>query len=43
MSFEQIKLLLIAKFGEDVIVGVEPGGLQPALLIDPDRIVRSLP
>jgi len=39
MSFEQIKLLLIAKFGEDVIVGEETGGLQPALLIDPDRII----
>ncbi|MGZ3944779.1 MAG: NADH-quinone oxidoreductase subunit C [Mucilaginibacter sp.] len=39
MSFEQIKLLLIAKFGEDVIVGEETGGLQPALLIDPDRIM----
>jgi NADH-quinone oxidoreductase subunit C len=39
MSFEQIKLLLIAKFGESVIVGEETGGLQPALLIDPDRII----
>jgi len=38
MSFEQIKLLLITKFGESVIVGEETGGLQPALLIDPDRI-----
>jgi NADH-quinone oxidoreductase subunit C len=39
MSFEDIKLLLTAKFGENVIVGEETGGLQPALLIDPDRIV----
>jgi NADH-quinone oxidoreductase subunit C len=39
MSFEQIKLLLIAKFGGDVIAAEETGGLQPALLIDPDRIV----
>lgn len=38
MSFEQIKLLLIAKFGESVIAGEETGGLQPALLIAPDRI-----
>lgn len=39
MSFEQIKVLLIAKFGEGVIVGEETSGLQPALLIDPERIV----
>jgi NADH-quinone oxidoreductase subunit C len=38
MSLEEIKSLLTAKFGEDIITGVEPGGLQPALLIDPDRI-----
>jgi NADH-quinone oxidoreductase subunit C len=40
MSFEDIKLLLIEKFGAEVIAGEEPGGLQPALLIDPDRIVE---
>jgi len=40
MSFEDIKLLLTEKFGEDVIVGEETGGLQPALLIDPIRIVE---
>lgn len=39
MSFEEIKSLLVAKFGEGVIVGEETGKLQPALLIDPDRIV----
>ncbi|HWD89440.1 MAG TPA: NADH-quinone oxidoreductase subunit C [Mucilaginibacter sp.] len=39
MSFEQIKSLLIAKFGSDIIVGEETGGLQPALLINPDQIV----
>jgi NADH-quinone oxidoreductase subunit C len=39
MSFEQIKSLLIARFGGNVIVGEETGGLQPALLVDPDRIV----
>src|ERR1700748_284492 len=38
MSFDDIKSLLIAKFGADVIVGEETGGLQPALLIAPDRI-----
>ncbi len=40
MSFEDIKALLINKFGEDVIVGEEPGGLQPALLIAHERIVE---
>ena len=40
MSFENIKALLINKFGAEVIVGEELGGLQPALLIDPDRIVE---
>ena len=39
MSFEQIKSLLIAKFGSDVIVAEETGGLQPALLIDPAHII----
>jgi len=38
MSFEDIKLLLIEKFGTDVILGEETGGLQPALLIQPDSI-----
>jgi len=38
MSFEEIKLLLTDKFGESIIVGEETGGLQPALLIDPERI-----
>src|ERR1700761_106388 len=38
MSFEDIKLLLTEKFGADVIVGEEISGLQPALLIAPDRI-----
>ena len=40
MSLEEIKLLLVAKFGEDVIVGEEPTGLQPALLIAPEHIVE---
>jgi NADH-quinone oxidoreductase subunit C len=38
MSLEEIKSLLVTKFGDDIIAGEEPGGLQPALLIDPDRI-----
>lgn len=38
MSFEEIKLLLTEKFGDEVIIGEEPGGMQPALLIDPDQI-----
>jgi NADH-quinone oxidoreductase subunit C len=38
MSFEGIKLLLAAKFGVDIIVGEETSDLQPALLIDADRI-----
>ncbi len=38
MSFDDIKALLIAKFGEDVVVGAEITGLQPALLIKPEMI-----
>lgn len=38
MTFDEIKSLLMAKFGEEVIVGEETAGLQPALLIAPDRI-----
>ena len=38
MSFAEIRSLLIEKFGESVIVGEEITGLQPAFLIDPDRI-----
>ncbi|HTD99644.1 MAG TPA: NADH-quinone oxidoreductase subunit C [Mucilaginibacter sp.] len=38
MSFDEIKLLLTDKFGEDIIAGEERTGLQPALLIDTDRI-----
>lgn len=40
MSFDEIKLLLIEKFGEEIIIGEETGGLQPALLIQPERIVN---
>lgn len=38
MSFENIKALLVEKFGADVIVGEEQGILQPALLIKPELI-----
>lgn len=38
MSLEEIKTLLTDKFGGDVIEGEEPNGLQPALLIAPERI-----
>lgn len=38
MIFEEIKLLLSAHFGEDVILGEETNGLQPALLINPEQI-----
>ncbi len=40
MSFEEVKLLLIDKFGEGVIVGEETTGLQPALLVAPDQITN---
>jgi NADH-quinone oxidoreductase subunit C len=38
MTLAEIRSLLIEKFGESVIVGEETTGLQPALLIDPERI-----
>ncbi|GAA4085592.1 NADH-quinone oxidoreductase subunit C [Mucilaginibacter panaciglaebae] len=40
MSFGEIKQLLIDKFGADVIEGDETSGLQPALLIAPDKITE---
>jgi len=40
MSFEEVKLLLIEKFGERVIVGEETTGLQPALFIAPNQIAN---
>jgi NADH-quinone oxidoreductase subunit C len=40
MKFEDIKNLLIDKFGPEVIVGEETSGLQPALLIQPDKIAE---
>jgi NADH-quinone oxidoreductase subunit C len=38
MSLDEIKAILTARCGDDVITGEETGGLQPALLIDADRI-----
>jgi NADH-quinone oxidoreductase subunit C len=40
MSFEEIKLLMVEKFGEAIIAGEETTGLQPALLIEPNRIAE---
>ena len=40
MSLDEIKAILTAKFGEDIVTGEETGGLQPALLIDADRIAE---
>jgi len=40
MSFDDIKLLLTEKFGDDIITGEERTGMQPALLIQPDRITE---
>jgi len=40
MSLEEIKALLVDKFGEDVIAGMETTGLQPALLIAPERVAE---
>lgn len=40
MSFDEIRSLLIEKFGESIVVGEEAKGPQPALQIDPDRIAE---
>jgi NADH-quinone oxidoreductase subunit C len=40
MSFEDIKQLLSEKFGPEVIIGEETGGLQPAILIQAEFIVK---
>jgi len=40
MMLAEIKQLLIAKFGEQVIAGEELTGLQPALFINPDDIIK---
>jgi len=38
MSFEEISRLLSEKFGSDVIMDIQLGGLQPALYINPELI-----
>ena len=38
MSLDEIKALLIDKFGPGVVTGEETGGLQAALLIEPNEI-----
>lgn len=40
MTFDEIKELLIANCGEDVLVGEERTGLQPALIIAPEKITQ---
>jgi len=39
MNFDEITKLLSEKFGSDVIIEVQKGGLQPALIINPNSIV----
>ncbi len=39
MNFGDIKNLLLAKFGPDVVFDEQTTGLQPALIINPDQIV----
>ncbi|TFF39778.1 NADH-quinone oxidoreductase subunit C [Mucilaginibacter psychrotolerans] len=38
MTIDEIKSLLTEKFGEGIVTGEERTGMQPALLIDADRI-----
>jgi NADH-quinone oxidoreductase subunit C len=38
MIFEDVKQLLIERLGADVVISEETGGMQPALIIAPDRI-----
>jgi NADH-quinone oxidoreductase subunit C len=40
MTFDEIKSLLIEKFGEGIVTGEERTGMQPALVIDADRIAN---
>ncbi|MFD1631936.1 NADH-quinone oxidoreductase subunit C [Pseudopedobacter beijingensis] len=39
MIFEEIKKVIADKFGNEVIIGEENQGLQPALIISPDKII----
>lgn len=40
MTFEDIKGVLTAKFGSEVIIKEELGGMQPALIIQPDKLAE---
>lgn len=40
MTFEEIKQLLIEGLGNGIVIGEETGGMQPALLIAPERIAE---
>lgn len=40
MSFEEIRELIISKFGPEIIIKEETSGLQPALVIHPDKIAE---
>lgn len=40
MTFDEIKSLLTEKFGEGIVTGEERTAMQPALLIDADRIAE---
>jgi len=39
MNIDEIKKLLSEKFGSEVIMNIQSGGLQPALVINPELIV----
>ena len=40
MIFADIKLLLLDKFGDEVIIGEETGGLQPSIVVEPNHIAE---
>lgn len=40
MTFDEIKTLLTDKFGLDVIVDTENSGIQPAILVHPEMIIK---
>ncbi len=40
MTFDEIKILLTEKFGMDVIEDTENSGLQPAILVHPEMIIK---
>ena len=40
MTFDEIKILLTEKFGMDVNEDTENSGLQPAILVNPEMIIK---